>query len=70
MKIIGLEKIVSGTIRNSELNKFIKGVKEFYNTDYLVIEKNKKNTSLYIRNEDYQKIYKLLDTNYNNENRN
>jgi hypothetical protein len=70
MKIIGLEKIVSGTIKNSELNKFIKGVKEFYNTDYLVIEKNKKNTSLYIRNEDYQKIYKLLDTNYNNENRN
>ena len=70
MKIIGLEKIVSGTIKNSELNKFIKGVKEFYNTDYLVIEKDKQNTSLYIRNEDYQKIYKLLDTNYNNENRN
>lgn len=67
MKIIGLEKIVSGTIKNSELNKFIKGVKEFYNTDYLVIEKDKQNTSLYIRNEDYQKIYKLMDTNYNNE---
>jgi len=70
MKIIGLEKIVSGTIKNSELNKFIKGVKEFYNTDYLVIEKDKQNTSLYIRSEDYQKIYKLFDTNYNNENRN
>ena len=67
MKKDGLVKIISGTIKSSELNKFIKGVKELYNTDYLVIEKYKQNTSLYIRNEDYQNIYKLMDTNYNNE---
>jgi chromosome segregation and condensation protein ScpB len=67
MKTDGLVKIVSGSVNNSELVKLIKDIKEMYRTDYLLIEKEKEVTSFYIRNENYQKIYKLMDTNYNNE---
>lgn len=61
MKTDGLVKIVSGTVSNSELVKFIKDIKEMYRTDYLLIEKEKEVTSFYIRNENYQKIYKLIE---------
>lgn len=61
MKTDGLVKIVSGSVNNSELVKFIKDIKEMYRTDYLLIEKEKEVTSFYIRNENYQKIYKLIE---------
>ena len=70
MKKDGLLEVMSGKAEDSELVKLINEVKYVYQTDYIVIEKDKNMTSFYIEKEQYQKIYKLLDTNYNNENRN
>jgi hypothetical protein len=70
MKKDGLLEVMSGKAEDSELVRLINEVKYVYQTDYVVIEKDKNMTSFYIEKEQYQKIYKLLDTNYNNENRN
>jgi hypothetical protein len=70
MKKDGLLEVMSGKAEDSELVQLINEVKYVYQTDYVVIEKDKNMTSFYIEKEQYQKIYKLLDTNYNNENRN
>ena len=67
MKKDGLLEVMSGKAEDSELVQLINEVKYVYQTDYVVIEKDKNMTSFYIEKEQYQNIYKLMNTNYNNE---